>query len=124
LKFTRENSATIMVRSVGADGIRIGNEVYTQAIGLAVDTLIDHWEQKDIADLVEDDFAPLLHLEPEVIVLGTGSTNIFPPRDLVFAMARRQIGFEVMDTGAAARTYNVLAGEGRKVAAVLYMPHE
>ena len=113
-----------MVRSVGADGIRIGDEVYTQAIGLAVDTLIDDWEQKDIADLVEDDFAALLDLEPEVIVLGTGSTNIFPPRDLVFAMARRQIGFEVMDTGAAARTYNVLAGEGRQVAAVLYIPHE
>lgn len=113
-----------MVRSVGADGIRIGDEVYTQAIGLAADMLIDDWDQKDIADLVEDDFAALLDLEPEVIVLGTGSTNIFPPRDLVFAMARRQIGFEVMDTGAAARTYNVLAGEGRRVAAVLYMLHE
>jgi uncharacterized protein len=124
LKFTRENSAAIMVRSVGADGIRIGDEVYTQAIGLAADMLIHDWDQKNIADLVEDDFTALLDLEPEVIVLGTGRTNIFPPRELVFAMARRQIGFEVMDTGAAARTYNVLAGEGRKVAAVLYMPHE
>ncbi len=113
-----------MIRSVSAEGIRIGDEVYTQAIGVAADTLLDDWEQKDIADLVEDDFSALLEFEPEVIVLGTGSTNIFPPRDLVFAMARRQIGFEVMDTGAAARTYNVLAGEGRKVAAILYLPHE
>ena len=111
-----------MVRSVSADGIRIGDDVYSQTIGVAADAVIDDWDQKDIADLVEEDFGALLDYEPEVIVLGTGSSNIFPPRELVFAMARRQIGFEVMDTGAAARTYNVLAGEGRRVVALLYCP--
>ena len=111
-----------MIRSVNVDGIRIGDEVYTRTIGVAADAVIDDWNQKDIADLVEDDFAALLELEPEVIVLGTGMSNIFPPRELVFAMARRQIGFEVMNTGAAARTYNVLAGEGRRVVALLYCP--
>ena len=111
-----------MIRSVTADGIRIGDEVYTQTIGVTVDAVIENWESKRIADLVEDDFAPLLELEPEVIVLGTGASNIFPPRELVFAMARRQIGFESMDTTAAARTFNVLAGEGRQVAAVLHVP--
>jgi uncharacterized protein len=48
-------------------------------------------------------------------------TNVFPPRELVFALARRGIGLEFMDTPAAARTYNVLASEGRQVAAVLYL---
>jgi uncharacterized protein len=120
LKFTRESPATIMIRSVNADGILIGDELHTQTIGVFVDSVFDDWEHKKITELVVDDFAPLLALEPEVIVLGTGATNIFPPRDLVFAMARRQIGFEFMDTAAAARTFNVLAGEGRKVAAVLY----
>jgi len=52
-------------------------------------------------------------------VVGTGTKNLFPPRDLVFGFARRGVGLEVMDTAAAARTFNVLAGEGRRVAAVL-----
>ena len=57
-------------------------------------------------------------------MLGTGASNVFPPRELVFAMARRQVGFETMDTAAAARTFNVLAGEGRRVAALLYIQVE
>lgn len=113
-----------MIRSVTADGIRIGDEVYTQTIGVTADAVMDNWESKLVADLVEDDLVPLLELEPEVIVLGTGASNIFPPRELVFALARRQIGFETMDTTAAARTFNVLASEGRQVAAILYVPHE
>ena len=52
---------------------------------------------------------------------GTGSANVFAPRDLIFAFARRGVGLEVMDTAAAARTFTVLANEGRKVAAVLYL---
>ena len=121
MKFTRENPTTLMIRSVNADGIRIGEDLHTRTIGLTLETIIDDLEHKDIADLVEDDFTALLEVNPEVIVLGTGATNIFPPRELIFAMARRQIGFEFMDTAAAARTYNVLAGEGRIVAAILYV---
>ena len=121
MKFTRETPTTLMVRSVTADGIRIGEEVHTRTIGLTLETIVDGWEHTSIDELVEDDFAALLDANPEVIVLGTGATNIFPPRELVFAMARRQIGFEFMDTAAAARTYNVLANEGRQVAALLYL---
>jgi uncharacterized protein len=110
-----------MIRSVDADGIRIGEETYATTIMLTVDTVLETSIGKDVAELTAADFAELLDLSPEVIVLGTGQTNIFPPRELVFAMARRGVGFEVMDTGAAARTYNVLAGEGRQVAAVLFL---
>ena len=58
---------------------------------------------------------------PEAVLLGPGSSNVFPPRELMFAFARKGIGLEVMDTAAAARTFNVLANEGRRVAAVLYI---
>ena len=63
----------------------------------------------------------VLDADPEVIVLGTGRAQQFPPRQLVFAMARRGIGLETMETRSAASTFNVLAGEGRRVAAVLYL---
>lgn len=110
-----------MVRSVTADGIRIGERLFSQTVGLFVDSVIADWDDKAVDQLGESDFADLLAKQPEVIVLGTGRENIFPPRDLVFAMARRQVGFEVMDTAAAARTFNVLVSEGRQVAAVLYV---
>lgn len=83
--------------------------------------LLDDWPATNIDDLTEGDFAALLDTHPEVIILGTGNNNVFPPRELVFAMARRGVGFEVMNTRAAASTFNVLAGEGRQVAAVLYL---
>jgi uncharacterized protein len=83
--------------------------------------VIDDWPDKAVADLVEDDFARILDEPTDVLILGTGSTNVFPPRELTFAMARRGIGLEVMDSTAAARTFNVLAAEGRPVAAVFYL---
>lgn len=85
------------------------------------DEILDGWPAKPIALLVDSDFEPLLQAAPEIVLLGTGNSNVFPPRELTFAFARRGIGLECMDTAAAARTFNVLANEGRQVAAVLYL---
>jgi uncharacterized protein len=110
-----------MIRSVTDHEIRIGDDVYGQTVALTAETIIHDWPDTAIGDLQEQDFSMLLRAEPEVIVLGTGVSNVFPPRELVFSMARLGVGFEVMDTAAAARTFNVLIGEGRQVAAVLYV---
>ena len=88
---------------------------------MTADGLVEGWPAKALDALTGDDFSALLDIDPEVVVLGTGPTHEIPPRDLVFAFARRGVGLEVMDTGAAARTFNVLVGEGRRVAAVLYL---
>jgi uncharacterized protein len=120
VKFTRESSASLAVRSVSAAGIRVGDATYRRTIAITPDTVLDDWPDKPVADLDAEDFAALLETNPEIILLGTGAANRFPPRELTFAMARRRIGLEVMATPAAARTFNVLAAEGRKVAAVLY----
>lgn len=55
----------------------------------------------------------------EIILLGTGPRIRFPHPSLTRALMEAHIGLEVMDTGAACRTYNILAGEGRKVVAVI-----
>ena len=110
-----------MIRSVSEGRIRIADQTYDSTVALTLDNVIADWPVKPLDELGEDDFSALLGENPEIIVLGTGSRNVFPPRELVFAMARRGIGFEVMDTAAAARTFNVLASEGRSVAAVLYL---
>lgn len=120
MKFTRESTGSIFVRSVRDDGIVVGEETYSGTIALTADRVLQNWTARDISSLQYDDFADLLDSAPEIILLGTGSQHVFPPRELVFAMARRGIGFEVMDTRAAARTFNVLVTEDRSVAAVLY----
>jgi uncharacterized protein len=120
LKFTRESSTTLSIRSVGGDGIRIDDQLWSETVALTPQQVVDGWRNVPLAELVEDDFATLMEHAPELIIVGTGATNIFPPRELTFAFARRGVGFEVMDTAAAARTFNVLAGEGRQVAALLY----
>lgn len=121
MKFTREMPTTLTIRSVSDAEIRIGDEAYTGTIALTGDSVFADWPLKPVSDLTDSDFSRLLDTSPEIIVLGTGAANIFPPRELVFAMARRGVGLEVMDTRAAARTFNVLAAEGRNVAAVLYV---
>jgi uncharacterized protein len=121
LKFTRELSAQLMIRSVSATAIRVNDENYSESIALTPEKLLGNWPDTPIEDLTDADFDTVFESVPEIVLLGTGAANIFPPRELTFAFARRGIGFEVMDTAAAARTFNVLANEDRKVAAVLYL---
>jgi uncharacterized protein len=120
LKFTRELSGALTIGSVGPDGIRINEQLWAEAIALTPDGGIDPWDLTPVADLQENHFAALLAQSPELLLIGSGARNQFLPRELNFAFARMGVGLEVMDTAAAARTYNVLAMEGRRVAAVLY----
>ena len=121
LKFTRELTARLVIRSVSPNGIRINEESYGEPVALTAEQLIGAWPVIPVEDLVSDDFHAVFEMSPEVVLLGTGAANIFPARELTFAFARKGIGLEVMDSAAAARTFNVLANEGRRVAAVLYL---
>ncbi len=121
LKFTRELSAKLIIRRVSGHAILVNDEEHSTSIALTPDRLLGEWPATPVAELDAGDFDTVLELVPEIVLLGTGATNIFPPRELTFAFARKGIGFEVMDTAAAARTFNVLANEGRRVAAVLYL---
>ncbi len=121
LKFTRELSAQLVIRSVSETGIRVNDTEYSESIVLTPDDALNMWDEKPIDDLTEADFDSVISSKPEIVLLGTGASNVFPPRQLTFAFARKGIGLEVMDTRAAARTYNVLANEGRRIAAVLYL---
>jgi uncharacterized protein len=63
------------------------------------------------------DFAALLNLSPELVLLGTGTRQRFPHPRLTRALTEARIGIEVMNTAAACRTYNILMSEGRRVVA-------
>jgi uncharacterized protein len=119
MQITRERNSPITVRHVEPGELRVGDEVVRHNVVLAVDSDIREWTAPDVEHLVESDFADLFDSELETILLGTGWKPVFPPRQLVFALARRGIGFESMTTPAACHTFNILLNEGRRAAAVL-----
>jgi uncharacterized protein len=121
LKFTRELSAKLVVRSVSGKQIRVNDQAHAHSIALTPDALLGAWPATPVAELAEVHFDGVLATTPEIVLLGTGERHVFPPRELTFAFARKGVGLEVMDTAAAARTFNVLANEGRRVAAILYL---
>ena len=108
----------------GADGqAALVNDLRLEAsFVLSPDRLIEGWAVTDVRGLSLDDLAPLLALEPELIVLGSGATQAFPPPATLAACLSRGVGLETMTNAAAARTFNVLAGEGRRVVAGFVLP--
>lgn len=103
----------------GAGFVAINQTPHHSALIVMPDQLISPWSLMDPAALTPDDFAPVLVLKPELVVFGSGSVFRFPHSSVLAAFARAKMGFEVMDTPAACRTYNVLMSEGRRVAAAL-----
>ena len=120
VKFHREMLPATTVRQVSAEGVRIGERLYDGTIAVTLDSVVERWTRKPLDELVIGDFDDLLGQQPEVVLLGTGAGNRFAPRELMFGFARLGVGFETMDTKAAARTFNVLAAEDRQVCAVLF----
>ncbi|MEQ8206907.1 MAG: MTH938/NDUFAF3 family protein [Woeseia sp.] len=119
MKFTRDNHTNLSIRRIERGALTIGEETFTENVALTADSLIRDWPELAIDQIDLDALERLLNEKPEVIVLGTGWQHRFPPRDLMFGLARRGIGLEVMDTPAACRTFNILVAEGRRPAALL-----
>jgi uncharacterized protein len=108
----------------GADGDHalVNERSLRSSFIVAPDALIEDWHLRDITALSVADLEPMLALNPELIVLGSGATQAFPPPVTLAACLQRGVGLEAMTNAAAARTYNVLAAEGRRVVAALVFP--
>ncbi|MGN7919196.1 MULTISPECIES: Mth938-like domain-containing protein [Lysobacter] len=101
----------------GADGqvALVNDRRLERSFILAPNRLIEDWPVLDVKTLTIEDLAPVFALEPELIVLGCGATQAFPPPATLAACLGRGVGLETMTNPAAARTFNVLAGEGRRI---------
>jgi uncharacterized protein len=108
-----------VVRAYAPGQIRIGDRDIATSLIVTADTLIEPWRPRRIDDLVAADLEPAVGLTPEVLLIGTGARQVFPGAEVFAALRAARIGFEVMATGAACRTYNVLVAEDRRVAAAL-----
>ena len=119
MKFSREIPTAVTIRHVEQGRIRVGEEDISENIVLFRDTVQRGFVPAKPGQLSTTDIDDLIDQAPEIILFGTGWNTVLPPRDVVFALARKGIGFETMDTPAACRTFNILVSEDRDVAAVL-----
>ena len=103
----------------GDDYVAVNKEKHSKNLIVLPEAIIFEWSTATPASLAGNDMAKLLELGSEIILLGTGRRQCFPPGTLMRPFAPAGIGLEIMDLRAACRTYNILAAEGRKVAAAL-----
>ncbi len=100
---------------------RIRHETLTRSVIIMPGQIVKDWPPQARDDLTVEHFDTVIAMQPEVVLFGTGARLWWPSSTILSAFARQRIGFEVMDTAAACRTYNILVYEGRNVAAALLM---
>jgi uncharacterized protein len=112
----------LFVRRVGPRDIMLIDRALNRSFLLAPDRAIENWPVDSAGMLDASHVAAILALQPELVILGTGERQVFPAAAFMAGFLREGVGIEVMDNAAAARTYNLLAGEGRRVVAGFMLP--
>ena len=121
MKFTQSTHSTLTVRQISKGEIWVSDEKITENIILFRDEVKRDLGLIEAANLNERMIEDLIGKQPEIIIFGCGFKPIIPPQNLIFALARKNIGFECMDTPAACRTFNILISEDRDAAAILIL---
>ncbi|SNX28233.1 Uncharacterized conserved protein, contains Mth938-like domain [Polynucleobacter meluiroseus] len=109
------HSGTNTITAYGEGYVEINKRQYGHAVLLRSDGEILEWPVKSFDDLMASNFEEMAALKPELILIGTGNRQRFPKHELMKAVIEAKIGFELMDSQAACRTFNILVGEGRRV---------
>ncbi|MCE5182631.1 MAG: Mth938-like domain-containing protein [Betaproteobacteria bacterium] len=122
MKLHLDNAAGLnLFTGYDADYVAVNRQRYQTSLIVLPDRIVENWPPRDFAALEATHFEFILEFQPEIVLFGTGDTLRFPHPSLTEALTRAHIGIEVMNNPAACRTYNILAAEGRKVAAALLL---
>lgn len=114
----------LFVRRVGVGTVTVVDRDFHKSILLTPEKVVEDWAVTDAKQLTLADVELIASLKPELVLMGTGEKQIFPPAEVMAGFLRQGIGVEAMTNGSAARTYSLLAGEGRKVVAAFILPQE
>lgn len=109
------------VRWVRTDAIAVDGREFTRSFVLTPDAVQD-WTPTDLNTVDDAAVAVVLAFQPAVVLLGTGMVQRLAPQALMAAFLQQRVGLEAMDNAAAARTFNLLAAEGRRVVAGFLLP--
>jgi len=102
--------------------VQIRDRYFSTSLIVLRDHLLIDWQARSATGLRAADLETVLDKRPEVLILGTGETQVFPDPATFMTLMDLGIGFEVMDNAAACRTYNVLVAEDRRAALALILP--
>ncbi len=122
MRFTQESSSAIhLIRAYAAGELRINDDIYRETVIVNATSVLRLPEVHTPADLSASHVSSILALDPELVLLGSGVKQIFPAASFRAQFLSAGIGFEVMDTGAACRTFNVLLSEQGRAASLLIL---
>jgi len=120
MRLTQDSTSGInLIRGYAAGEIRINEQAYAEALIVSAQALCVVAELQALSDLDRGVAERVVAMQAEIVLLGTGRRQVFPDAAFGANFLRAGIGFEVMDTGAACRTFNVLVAEQRRVVAIL-----
>lgn len=110
-----------MISGYGSGYILINGQRYENNLIVTANTVLPNWEASFETDLEESNLVPAIELAPQILLIGSGARIRFPKPAVLRGLIAAKIGYEIMDTHAACRTYNILLEEGRNVAAALIL---
>lgn len=116
-----DNENLFRVTAYDEISVTVGERRITRSFVIMPTELVTEFTFPAVPDLSWDAIAALHDHGLEILVLGTGRRQVFPSPHFYSELARARIGLEVMDSAAACRTYNILAAEGRRVAALIML---
>lgn len=123
MKLNLSENPALAVTGYGPGYLIAGGTRYEHALLVSPDAPPRRWPLAGISELNADLLAPLVEGEvPEIVLIGTGKTQVFPDPAVLQPLIEARVGIEIMNTAAACRTYNVLIAEGRRVVAALCCP--
>jgi uncharacterized protein len=110
-----------LIRTYGLGQVTVNQDTYHASLIVMPDRIVADWSPQSFQELAPAHLELFAGLGAELVLLGTGRQLRFPRAELLAPLVAAGVGWEIMDTGAACRTYNILMGEGRRVAAALLM---
>jgi len=121
MRFILDQAGGNRIRAYETGCVTINEVRHTRSMVVSPEQPVVDWPPQSFEELETAHFTQLAHGEPEVVIFGSGERLRFPAAELIAGLVQLGIGVEVMDTAAACRTYNILAGDGRRVVAALLL---
>lgn len=119
LQFIRESANDFTITGYEAGSVRVGVVTFTESISLSHNSTARAWDASQPLDAAS--VAAGATLDAEIVIIGSGNKLVFPKPEALRPLIEARIGYEIMDSRAACRTYNVLLAEGRKVGLLLLL---
>lgn len=121
MRFSQDSFATNSIRAYRDGEIQVNNQTISRSVVITPDAIQD-WGPCSVEELTQEHFIHFGTLQPEIVILGTGSQLRFPSPQMSVELQTQGIGVEIMTTDAACRTFNLLLAEDRRVLAALIIP--